>query len=103
MLNQARLKQLKAREEHIRGVLDEAKQKLIAMTQDQNRYQQILEKLIAQGLFQLLEKDVTIKCRQKDVHLVKNSLAKALEEYQAATSKACNVTVDETSFLPAES
>lgn len=102
MLNQARLKQLKAREEHIRGVLDEAKQKLVALTKDQNKYEQVLEKLIAQGLFQLLEKDVTIRCRQEDLHLVKNSLAKALEEYQAATSKACNVVVDESSFLSAE-
>ena len=102
MQNQARLKLLKAREEHIRTVLDEAKQKLVAMTKDNARYQQVLEKLIAQGLFQLLEKDVSVRCRQQDVHLVKNSLAKALADYQAATSKACNVTVDETSFLPSE-
>jgi V-type H+-transporting ATPase subunit E len=99
MQNQARLKVLKAREEHIRNVLEEARKKLIATTSNEGEYQKVLEKLIAQGLFQLLEKDVTIRCRQQDVRLVENCIATAVAEYQAATSKPVNVTVDREVFL----
>lgn len=56
MQNQARLKVLKAREEHIRSVLEEAKQKLIAITKDSSKYQGVVQKLIAQGLCLLTEK-----------------------------------------------
>jgi V-type H+-transporting ATPase subunit E len=99
MHNQARLKVLKAREEHIRNVLEEGRKRLTDITNDQNRYQQVLEKLIAQGLFRLLEKDVLIRCRQQDVHIVQNSITSAVEQYQTATGKPVNVTLDQQNFL----
>lgn len=94
MQNQARLKVLKAREEHIRNVLDEAQKKLIATTNNEGEYQKVLEKLIAQGLFQLLEKDISVRCRQQDVRIVENCIAAAVAEYQKATGNSVNVTVD---------
>lgn len=48
MQNQARLKVLKAREEHIRSVLDEAKAKLIELTKDPNTYKKVVQKLLSQ-------------------------------------------------------
>lgn len=48
MQNQSRIKVLKAREEHIRNVLEEARHKLIEITKDQGMYQKVLEKLVAQ-------------------------------------------------------
>lgn len=53
MLNQARLKVLKVREDHVRAVLEEARKRLGKVTQDQGRYAQILESLILQGLYQV--------------------------------------------------
>lgn len=53
MLNQARLKVLKVREDHVRGVLDEARKRLGEVTKDQAKYSQILESLILQGLYQV--------------------------------------------------
>ncbi len=50
MQNQARLKVLKAREEHIKNVLEEARHKLLEVTKDPNLYQKVLQKLIAQVL-----------------------------------------------------
>lgn len=56
MLNQARLKVLKVREDHVRNVLDEARNRLGEVTRDQERYSQILEKLVLQGLYQVIYK-----------------------------------------------
>lgn len=53
MLNQARLKALKVREDYVRDVLDEARQKLKEIVKDESRYAEILHKLIIQGLLQV--------------------------------------------------
>lgn len=100
MLNQARLKALKAREDHICNVLEEARNKLSLVTRDPTMYQELLRKLITQGLFQLIETNVVIKCRQQDVRLVQGCMEAAVEEYKTATGKNCNLVVDNESFLP---
>lgn len=48
LLNQARLKVLKAREEHVGNVLTDAKRQLGSITRDQQKYAKLLEGLIAQ-------------------------------------------------------
>lgn len=53
MLNQARLKVLKVREDHVRNVLEDARKRLGDVTRDQGRYREILESLILQGLYQV--------------------------------------------------
>ncbi|RWS27690.1 V-type proton ATPase subunit E-like protein [Leptotrombidium deliense] len=99
MQNQARLRVLKAREEHIKNVLEESRHKLIEVTKDHAMYQKVLQKLVAQGLFQLLEKDVVVRCRQSDLKLVENVLADALKEYKDATGKDCNLSLDRENFI----
>lgn len=54
MLNQARLKALKIREDHVRDVLDEARKQLIISVKDEGRYRDILTKLMLQGLLQVV-------------------------------------------------
>ncbi|RWS15587.1 V-type proton ATPase subunit E-like protein [Dinothrombium tinctorium] len=99
MQNQARLKVLKAREEHIKNVLEEARHKLIEITKDHAMYKKVLHKLIAQGLFQLLESEVTVRCRQQDLNLVKEAMEAALKEYQDATGKKCDLSLDTENFI----
>lgn len=53
MLNQARLKALKVREDHVRNVLDEARKRLGEVTHDTGRYKEVLQLLIIQGLYQV--------------------------------------------------
>lgn len=102
MQNQARLKVLKAREEHIKNVLEEARHKLMEVTKDHDLYSKVLQKLIAQGLFQLLEKEVTIRCRQQDVRLVQSVMGAAAQEYKDATGKDVAVKLDTDSFMPSD-
>ena len=53
MLNQARLKVLKVREDHVRNVLDEARKRLGEVNQDTARYREILKLLTIQALYQV--------------------------------------------------
>lgn len=53
MLNQARLKVLKVREDHVRNVLDEARKRLAEVPKDTKLYSELLTTLIVQALFQV--------------------------------------------------
>lgn len=54
MLNQARLKALKVREDHVRNVLEEARRRLGEVTRNPSKYTEILNSLIVQGLLQVI-------------------------------------------------
>ncbi|GBM39793.1 V-type proton ATPase subunit E [Araneus ventricosus] len=99
MLNQARLKVLKAREDHIRGVLDEAKKKLHTKTKDTTHYQDVLKNLILQAVFQLLENEVSIRCRKQDLNLVENVLGTVAKEYQDRVGKSVKIVVEKDNYL----
>ncbi|XP_066595769.1 V-type proton ATPase subunit E [Prorops nasuta] len=103
MLNQARLKVLKVREDHVRNVLDEARKRLGEVTRDQAKYTKILKLLIIQGLYQLTEEKVKIRTRQADVNLIKSILDEIQETYKNLSKKETTVKVDEDNFLPADS
>ncbi|CAG9822366.1 unnamed protein product [Phaedon cochleariae] len=119
MLNQARLKVLKVREDHVRAVLEDARKSLGEVTKDQGKYSQILESLILQGLFQtkyteilenlilqglfqLFEKEVTVRVRPQDRDLVRSILPNVAAKYKDATGKDILLKVDDESHLSQE-
>jgi len=99
MLNAARLKVLKAREDHVGTVLDEAKKRLVDITKDQGTYKGLMQALITQGLLQLLELNVLLRCRQADLPIVESVMTPAAAAYKEKTGKDVNVKVDQESFL----
>lgn len=102
MLNQARLKVLKVREDHVRAVLEEARKRLGKVTQDQGRYAQILESLILQGLYQLFEPNITVKVRPQDRDLIKSVLPTVATKYRDVTGRDVNLTISDDSHLSQE-
>lgn len=102
MLNQARLKALKVREDHVRNVLDEARKRLGDVTTNPSQYQKVLQQLIIQGLFQLLEPNVTLRVRQVDRSIVDAAVPGAQQEYESKTNRKVQIKIDTESFLPAE-
>ncbi|EDV47911.1 V-type proton ATPase subunit E [Drosophila erecta] len=102
MLNQARLKVLKVREDHVSSVLDDARKRLGEVTQKQSEYQTVLTKLIVQGLFQIMEPKVILRCREVDVPLVRDVLPTAVEQYKAAIHQNVDLLIDEKDFLSAD-
>lgn len=99
LLNQARLRVLKAREDHLKALHEEAGQKLAHLITNTSGYKQLLEGLIIQSLFQLLEENVSIRCRQQDVALVKEVIIKCSQAYKTATGKTTNITIDTDNYL----
>ncbi|XP_071113368.1 V-type proton ATPase subunit E 1-like [Haliotis cracherodii] len=103
LLNQARLRVLKAREDHIKSVLEECSKRLGRVTEDKAKYQKVLEGLISQGLFQLLETNVTIRCREVDRDVVQAAIPGAVNTYKTATKgRDTKVTVDTDNYLPSD-
>uniref|UniRef100_A0A665UI29 ATPase H+ transporting V1 subunit E1a n=1 Tax=Echeneis naucrates TaxID=173247 RepID=A0A665UI29_ECHNA len=108
LMNQARLKVLKARDDMIMDLLNEARQRLAEIAKDPARYATLLEGLILQGFYQLLEPKVTIRCRQQDVEMVQVRLRRLLflkkntPIYKAAVKSNIDVKIDQECFLPSE-
>lgn len=103
MLNQARLKVLKVREDHVRAVLDEARRRLGEVTRDTGKYSLTLQLLITQGLYQIMEANVLVRGRQSDAQHIQNALPAAVEQYKRETGKDVVITLDTDNYLPAES
>jgi V-type H+-transporting ATPase subunit E len=104
LANASRLSILKARDDYVQSLKEEAKKQLAILTQDRSKYQTILANLIAQGLFLLMEKDVTIRCRRNDRDLVQQLIPEAINRYkQELKQKDIKVNIDEKNFLADDS
>jgi len=103
LLNQARLKVLKARDEHVANVLNDSKHQLAQTTQDKQKYGKLLEGLIASGVCQLLEPKIQVRCRQVDQQLVQSVIEPAVASVKDKIKMETEVTLDPTNFLPADS
>lgn len=101
LLNQARLKILQAQQQHIQGLLSEARKRLGTASYDTNNYSRIIRDLVIQALFQIMEPQVTVRCREADLSMVEKMLPEAVAEYTKAINKPCNVSVAKDNFLPA--
>jgi V-type H+-transporting ATPase subunit E len=100
-LNSARLSILKAKDDHIKTILDEAKMKIGEVTKDVPRYQQLLKEMITQCLYQLLEQEVVIRCRKQDLNLVKAVCDSAVASFKNGTGIDCKAKID-SEFLPSD-
>ncbi|XP_015514709.1 V-type proton ATPase subunit E [Neodiprion pinetum] len=103
MLNQARLKVLKVREDHVRNVLDEARKRLGEVTRDSSRYGQVLKSLVIQSLYQLMEANILVRVRQADVGLTESIIDSIQDTYKDVSGKDTIIKVDKDNFLPADS
>ncbi|XP_062317060.1 V-type proton ATPase subunit E 1a [Osmerus eperlanus] len=102
LLNQARLKVLKTRDDMISDLLSEARQRLSEIAKDPERYAVLLEGLIMQGFYQLLEPKVTIRCRQQDVSMVQAAVDKDIPVYKEMVKSNIVVRIDEQRFLSSD-
>uniref|UniRef100_A0A3B3TDV0 ATPase H+ transporting V1 subunit E1b n=1 Tax=Paramormyrops kingsleyae TaxID=1676925 RepID=A0A3B3TDV0_9TELE len=91
LMNQARLKVLKARDDMVSDLLNEARQRLAVIAKDPARYTNLLEGLVLQGFYQLLEPKVTIRCRKQDVKLVQAAIQKNIPIYKNAVKNNLEV------------
>lgn len=100
MRSQARLNFLKAQNDLVSELLSEVKLRLIRIVVDPEVYQKMLDKLVLQGLFRLLEPEVIIRCRPQDYLLVKDAVKKAIPQYQTVSKQSVDVHLDLEVHLP---
>ncbi|XP_043979841.1 V-type proton ATPase subunit E 1a isoform X1 [Gambusia affinis] len=100
--NQARLKVLKARDDMVTDLLNEARKRITDIVKDPDRYAKLLEGLVLQGFYQLLEPKVTIRCRQQDVDMVQAAVNKNITIYKETVKSNITVRVDQDHFLPSD-
>ncbi|XP_027854707.1 V-type proton ATPase subunit E 1a isoform X1 [Xiphophorus couchianus] len=100
--NQARLKVLMARDDMVTDLLNEARKRIADIVKDPDRYAKLLEGLVLQGFYQLLEPKVTIRCRQQDVDVVQAAVNKNISIYKETLKSNITVRVDQDHFLPSD-
>lgn len=102
LLNQARLKVLKARDDMIMELMKEAQQRLADIAKDPDNYSVLLQGLLLQGFYQLLESKVTVRCRQQDVDVVQAAVNKVIPIYKESVKMNLVVRIDSQRFLPSD-
>jgi len=102
LINQTRLRVLKFQEDQIDTILSEAREQLLRVQEDKTKYRGLLLSLITQGLFQLLEKHVSIRCRKEDVSLIEKVMLDAAEQYKQASGNDVQIVIDDTRYLTGE-
>ncbi|CAO2604459.1 V-type proton ATPase subunit E 2 [Lemmus lemmus] len=99
MRNQARITVLRARDNLILELLNDAKMRLSAIVLNPDTYQELLDKLVLQALLRLLEPAMIVRCRSQDLHLVEAAVQRALPQYVMLCQKRTDVQVDHESYL----
>ena len=101
--NANRLRILESREKALKHVQQSAFQALTQVGTPGKDYQDLLRKLILQGLLKLKEDDVLIICRKADVAEVEKVLEVCKAEYTARTKQKVNLAIDFVNSLDARS
>lgn len=97
--NEARLRVLQDREDYMTNLTSQALQALSALTKDHTQYSQLLEGLITQGMLQLMEDTVVIRCREADSTLVESVLPRCTANYKQLSQRSINMTIDKNNWL----
>ncbi|CAE7139617.1 unnamed protein product [Rhizoctonia solani] len=99
--NKSRLKLLHAREQHLSDLFTNARNQLLELSKDEQKYEDLLKGIIVQGLLMLLETSATVSAREKDVALVQKAVQAAQAEYKDISGR--DVTVEVEGTLPENS
>ncbi|RHZ80509.1 hypothetical protein Glove_134g179 [Diversispora epigaea] len=98
-INKSRLRVLQARQELLEELFNEARTRLKKVSQ----YGDLLKDLILQGLFQLLDENVTIFVRRCDLNVAKEAVDSAQKEFIKSTGLSVKIDIEDGNFLPDDS
>merc|ERR1712085_39259 len=102
-INKMRLEKIRARQEQMQRIQEEAKGQLANQAQNAK----FNTSLIVQGLLMLLENEVTVRCRKSDTKLVESCLQAAAAEYsrvlksETGSSRTVSLKLDKEYLPPA--
>jgi V-type H+-transporting ATPase subunit E len=99
-VNKSRLRILKAQEDGVQLVLAKAKVRLAEISKPGQKYQDLLKKLILEGMLRIDEPRVQVRCRPEDRKMVEEVLPQCQQDYANRTKKQCQLSIDTAHPLP---
>ena len=93
LTNKSRLKLLQQREEHLQDLFATARASIDTLATAEDRYVQFLQSVIIQGLLALLETDVLVLARDKDVSIAQKALESAQKQFSEISGRTVNANV----------
>lgn len=98
--NKTRLKILSAKQEILDQIFENVEKKLGDISQNHEKYENVLKNLLLEGMYALNEDKVVIRAKELDHEIVKSASKSASEEYKQIMDKDIQIVVDETNHLP---
>ncbi|KAI7904909.1 ATP synthase subunit [Cokeromyces recurvatus] len=98
-INKTRLKILQERQQVLDDLFEETNRRIYEISQDKDLYTTLIEGLILQGAYSLMEKDVTIRCREQDIDCVNSALDSVSDKYEENLKYRPNFNISEN-YLP---
>ena len=84
---QARLRVLKAQDDHLQAIFQKTRDALKTVTADTGKYNTLLYGVLLQSCLSLLEKDVNVRARACDASAIEGQFAKVAAEYLKLTGQ----------------
>lgn len=100
--NKTRLQILQTRQQYLNKISEEAQKALVDYSNKDPKYAETIKNIVLQSLYQLMEEDITVTCREKDVNVVKKAVDEVLPVYKEKTGKTATVKIS-PNYLPASS
>lgn len=99
-VNKSRLRVLQQRQQLLQDLFAEGSKGLLTVTQDNQKYEQLVSNLIIQSLYKLMGDEVYIICRKKDVPMIERQIEKAKSTFSESLSLPLNIKIDQENYLP---
>ncbi|KAI8367060.1 ATP synthase subunit [Blakeslea trispora] len=98
-INKTRLRILQERQKVLDDLFEEAEKRIAEVSSDEEQYGTLLEGLILQGIYSLMENEVVIRCREQDVDQVNGAIERATDKYEETMKVRPSFTVSDE-YLP---
>jgi V-type H+-transporting ATPase subunit E len=103
LINKNRLSVLEARQQLLMDLFSEAKVHLTSLSANEVAYEELMTNLLVQSFFKLMETDMSIQVRSKDIAVTERALNKAVQIYKSKLNATINPVIDTENTLPEKS
>ncbi|CAO3595393.1 unnamed protein product [Absidia cylindrospora] len=98
-INKARLRTLQQREQVLDQLFEETRTRTHALSSKDSSYAELLNKLVLQGAYTLMESVVVVRCRQQDADKVEEAARYAKEQFEQTLKMPLDITIGDD-YLP---
>ncbi|ORZ05856.1 ATPase, V1/A1 complex, subunit E [Absidia repens] len=98
-INKARLRTLQQREQVLDQLFEETRTRTQKLSSNDSSYGELLNKLVLQGAYTLMESGVVVRCRQQDVEKVEEATRYAKEQFEKTLNMSLDITIGDD-YLP---